>query len=174
MSENIVVPVSAETAKNAWCDEAEYFRLYGQSIDDPEGFWAEQGKRIDWFTPYTEVKDVSFGPGDVHIKWFTDGTTNACHNCLDRHLESRGDQVAIIWEGDDPNDDKHITYREAHEPGQCHEGARRPEGRPGHHLHADGSRGGLCHAGLRAHRRDPLGGVRRLLAGLPRRADPRL
>jgi len=115
MSENIVVPVSQEIAKNAWCDEAEYFRLYGQSIDDPEGFWAEQGKRIDWFTPYTQVKDVSFGPGDVHIKWFHDGTTNACHNCLDRHLESRGDQTAIIWEGDDPGDDKHITYREAHE-----------------------------------------------------------
>ncbi len=115
MSENIVVPVSQEAAKNAWCDEAEYFRLYGQSIDDPEGFWAEQGKRIDWFTPYTKVKDVSFGPGDVHIKWFHDGTTNACTNCLDRHLESRGDQTAIIWEGDDPNDDKQITYREAHE-----------------------------------------------------------
>ncbi len=115
MSEKIVVPVSKETAKNAWCDEAEYFRLYGQSIDDPEGFWAEQGKRIDWFTPYTQVKDVSFGPGDVHIKWFHDGTTNACTNCLDRHLESRGDQTAIIWEGDDPNDDKRITYREAHE-----------------------------------------------------------
>jgi acetyl-CoA synthetase len=115
MSENIVVPVSQETAKNAWCDEAEYFRLYGQSIDDPEGFWAEQGKRIDWVTPYTQVKDVSFGPGDVHIKWFHDGTTNACTNCLDRHLESRGDQTAIIWEGDDPNDDKQITYREAHE-----------------------------------------------------------
>jgi len=115
MSENIVVPVSKETAKNAWCDEAEYFRLYGQSIDDPEGFWAEQGKRIDWFTPYTQVKDVSFGPGDVHIKWFHDGTTNACTNCLDRHLETRGDQTAIIWEGDDPNDDKQITYREAHE-----------------------------------------------------------
>jgi acetyl-CoA synthetase len=115
MSENIVVPVSKETAKNAWCDEAEYFRLYGQSIDDPEAFWAEQGKRIDWFTPYTQVKDVSFGPGDVHIKWFHDGTTNACTNCLDRHLETRGDQTAIIWEGDDPNDDKQITYREAHE-----------------------------------------------------------
>jgi acetyl-CoA synthetase len=115
MSENIVVPVSQEAAKNAWCDEAEYFRLYGQSIDDPEGFWAEQGKRIDWFTPYTKVKDVSFGPGDVHIKWFHDGTTNACTNCLDRHLETRGDQTAIIWEGDDPNDDKQITYREAHE-----------------------------------------------------------
>ena len=115
MSENIVVPVSQEIAKNAWCDEAEYFRLYGQSIDDPEAFWAEQGKRIDWVTPYTQVKDVSFGPGDVHIKWFQDGTTNACSNCLDRHLESRGDQTAIIWEGDDPGDDKHITYREAHE-----------------------------------------------------------
>jgi acetyl-CoA synthetase len=115
MSENIVFPVSKEIAKNAWCDEAEYFRLYGQSIDDPEGFWGEQGKRIDWFTPYSQVKDVSFGPGDIHIKWFHDGTTNACHNCLDRHLESRGDQTAIIWEGDDPTVDKRITYREAHE-----------------------------------------------------------
>ena len=115
MSENIVLPVSEEAAKNAWCDEAEYFRLYGQSMDDPAGFWGEQGRRIDWFTPYTQVKDVSFGPGDVHIKWFFDGTTNACHNCLDRHLESRGDQTAIIWEGDDPKVDKRITYREAHE-----------------------------------------------------------
>jgi acetyl-CoA synthetase len=115
MSENTVFPVSKETAKNAWCDETEYFRLYGQSIDDPESFWGDQGKRIDWFTPYTRVKDVSFGPGDIHIKWFYDGTTNACHNCLDRHLESRGDQTAIIWEGDDPKVDKRITYREAHE-----------------------------------------------------------
>jgi acetyl-CoA synthetase len=115
MSENIVVPVSEEAAKHAWCTEADYFRLYGQSIDDPEGFWAEQAKRIDWFKPFSQVKDVSFGPGDVHIKWFQDGTTNACHNCLDRHLESRGDQTAIIWEGDDPKTDKRITYREAHE-----------------------------------------------------------
>jgi len=115
MSENIVFPVSSETGKNAWCDEAEYFRLYGQSMDDPAGFWGEQGRRIDWFTPYTQVKDVSFGPSDVHIKWFFDGTTSACHNCLDRHLESRGDQTAIIWEGDDPKVDKRITYREAHE-----------------------------------------------------------
>ncbi len=115
MSENLVFPVSAETAKSAWCDEAGYFRLYGQSIDDPEGFWAEQGKRIDWFEPYSQVKDVSFGPGDVHIKWFHDGTTNAAYNCLDRHLESRGDQTAIIWEGDDPKDDQKITYRQAHE-----------------------------------------------------------
>ncbi len=115
MSENIVFPVSEEAAKNAWCDEAEYFRLYGQSMDDPAGFWGEQGRRIDWFKPYTQVKDVSFGPGDVHIKWFFDGTTNACHNCLDRHLESRADQTAIIWEGDDPKVDKRITYREAHE-----------------------------------------------------------
>jgi acetyl-CoA synthetase len=89
--------------------------MYGQSIDDPEGFWGEQGKRIDWIKPYSQVKDVSFGPGDVHIKWFHDGTTNVSYNCLDRHLESRGDQVAIIWEGDDPSVDKHITYREVHE-----------------------------------------------------------
>jgi len=115
MSENLVFPVSGETVKHAWCDEAEYFRLYGQSIDDSEGFWGEQGKRIDWFTPYSQVKDVAFGPGDVHIKWFHDGTTNACYNCLDRHLESRGDQTAIIWEGDDPTVDKRITYRQAHE-----------------------------------------------------------
>ena len=115
MSENSVFPVLEEVAKNAWCDEATYSQMYGQSIDDPEGFWGEQGKRIDWIKPYSQVRDVSFGPGDVHIKWFHDGTTNVSYNCLDRHLEGRGDQVAIIWEGDDPSVDKHITYREAHE-----------------------------------------------------------
>jgi acetyl-CoA synthetase len=115
MSEHSVFPVLEDIAKNAWCDEATYSQMYGQSIDDPEGFWGEQGKRIDWIKPYSQVKDVSFGPGDVHIKWFHDGTTNVSYNCLDRHLESRGDQVAIIWEGDDPSVDKHITYREVHE-----------------------------------------------------------
>ena len=102
MSEDVVIPVSEETANAALCDEAEYFRLYGQSIDDPEGFWREQGQRIHWFKPYSQIKDVSYGPGDVHIAWYADGTTNVSYNCLDRHLESRGDQVAIIWEGDDP------------------------------------------------------------------------
>ncbi len=115
MSEMSVFPVSEDVAKAAWCDEAKYFEMYAQSIDDPEGFWGEHGKRIHWFTPYSKVKDVSFGPRDVHVKWFYDGTTNVCYNCLDRHLETRGDQTAIIWEGDDPGVDKHITYREAHQ-----------------------------------------------------------
>src|SRR3546814_7475401 len=88
--------------------------MYRRSIDDPEGFWGEQGKRIDWFTPYTKVKDVSFDAKDLHIRWFYDGTLNASYNCLDRHLATRGDQVAIIWEGDDPAKDRKITYRELH------------------------------------------------------------
>ncbi|MDX1400364.1 MAG: acetyl-coenzyme A synthetase N-terminal domain-containing protein, partial [Kiloniellales bacterium] len=108
-------PVAEEVAKRAWCDEQTYFKLYERSVSDPEAFWAEQGKRIHWFKPYSEVKDVSYGPEDVHIRWFADGTTNVAYNCLDRHLEERRDQVAIIWEGDDPADDKSITYGEAHE-----------------------------------------------------------
>jgi acetyl-CoA synthetase len=102
MSENSVFPVPEELAKSAWCDESAYFKLYAQSIDDPEGFWGEHGKRIHWFKPYTKVKDVSFGPGDVHIKWYHDGTTNVSYNCLDRHLPVKKDDTAIIWEGDDP------------------------------------------------------------------------
>ncbi|HIC79458.1 MAG TPA: acetate--CoA ligase, partial [Kiloniellaceae bacterium] len=115
MSEVTVFPVLANTAESAWCDEAGYFKLYEQSIADPEAFWAEHGKRIHWFKPFTQVKDVSFGPGDVHIKWFQDGTTNASYNCIDRHLPTRENDVAIIWEGDDPNDEQHITYGELHE-----------------------------------------------------------
>ena len=115
MTEHHVFPVPESWAERAWADEATYFKMYEQSIADPEAFWGEHGKRIDWFKPFTQVKDVSFGPGDVHIKWFQDGTLNASHNCLDRHLETRGDQTAIIWEGDDPKDDKKITYRELHE-----------------------------------------------------------
>ncbi len=115
MTEHHVFPVPQEWAERAWADEATYFKMYEQSIADPEAFWGEHGKRIDWFKPFTQVKDVSYGPGDVHIKWFHDGTLNASHNCLDRHLETRGDQTAIIWEGDDPKDDKKITYSELHE-----------------------------------------------------------
>jgi len=115
MTETHVFPVPAEVAESAWCDEATYFKMYEQSISDSEGFWGEHGKRIHWFTPFTKVKDVNFGPGDVHIRWYHDGTTNACYNCLDRHLETKADDTAIIWEGDDPADAKHITYAEAHE-----------------------------------------------------------
>ncbi|MDH3473776.1 MAG: acetate--CoA ligase, partial [Rhodospirillales bacterium] len=115
MSETKIYPVPGDLAKSAWCDESGYFKLYEKSVKDPEDFWGEQGKRIDWIKPYSQVKDVSFGPENVHIKWFHDGTLNASANCLDRHLESRGGQTAILWEGDDPNDSKAITYRELHE-----------------------------------------------------------
>ena len=113
MSDNALFPVPEDVAKSALIDEAKYQAMYKQSLDDPEGFWAEQGKRIHWIKPYSKVKDVSY-EGDVHIRWFYDGTLNASANCLDRHLSSRGDQVAIIWEGDDPADSKNITYAELH------------------------------------------------------------
>ena len=101
-------------AKRALIDGARYEAMYTQSIDDNEGFWAEHGKQIDWMKPYTKVKTVSYAPGAVSIKWYEDGTTNVAHNCIDRHLEKRGDQIAIIWEGDDPKDSKSITYRQLH------------------------------------------------------------
>ena len=115
MSEHKVYPVSPDVASQSWCDEAAYFKMYEQSVSDPEAFWSEHGKRIHWMKPFTQVKDVNYGPGDVHIKWFHDGTTNAAYNCIDRHLATRKDQVAIIWEGDDPNDDAKITYGALHE-----------------------------------------------------------
>ena len=108
-----VIPVSPDWAKRAWIDSAKYKAMYDRSVKDPEGFWGEQGKRIDWIKPFTQVKDTSF-TGDVHIRWYHDGTLNASANCLDRHLAKRGEQTAIIWEGDDPKDSKHITYRELH------------------------------------------------------------
>ncbi|MBF0325170.1 acetate--CoA ligase [Magnetospirillum moscoviense] len=107
-------PVPAEFAKNALINEKTYQEWYDRSVKDPDGFWGEHGKRIDWIKPYTKVKNVSYS-GDVSIKWYEDGTLNVAANCLDRHLEKRGDQTAIIWEGDDPNESKHVTYRELHE-----------------------------------------------------------
>jgi len=115
MSEAHVYPVTAEFAKNAHIDKAKYEDMYGASIDDSETFWAEHGKRIDWIKPYTKVRDVNFKTPGVSIKWFYDGTLNASANCLDRHLETRGDHTAIIWEGDDPADSEHVTYRDLHE-----------------------------------------------------------
>ncbi|MBC7359207.1 MAG: acetate--CoA ligase [Desulfacinum sp.] len=114
MSGNLVFPVPEEWKKNAWCDNEKYLQMYEWSVKDPEGFWAEQAKRIDWFEPWHTVKDVSY-EGDVHIRWFDGGKLNASYNCLDRHLEKRGDQVAIIWEGDDPGEDRRITYRQLHQ-----------------------------------------------------------
>ncbi len=108
-------PVSAEWASRAFADNAQYQRLYQASVKDPDAFWGEQGQRLDWFTPYTKISDCSFDTDNLHIRWYGDGTLNVSHNCIDRHLEARGDQTAIIWEGDDSDVSKHITYKELHQ-----------------------------------------------------------
>ncbi len=108
------IPVPAEWKKRAIVDAEKYRNMYEASVNDPESFWRREGLRIDWMKPYTKVKNTSFDPHNVSIKWFEDGTLNASVNCVDRHLEERGDQVAIIWEGDEPTDHKSITYRELH------------------------------------------------------------
>jgi len=113
MSETIY-DVPAQWQNRAFADEARYNALYTRSIKDPNGFWAEEAKRIDWIKPFTKVKNISFDPHNVSIKWFEDGTLNAAYNCIDRHLAKRGDQVAILWEGDDPKHDKKITYKQLH------------------------------------------------------------
>ena len=102
-------------AKSALIDANGYAALYQDSIANPDQFWAEHGKRIDWIKPYSQISDVSYDAKDLHIKWYADGTLNAAANCLDRHLATRGDQTAIIWEGDEPDQHRHITYRELHE-----------------------------------------------------------
>ncbi len=114
MSEKIY-PVPAEWKSRAFIDDAKYKEMYARSVSDPEGFWAEHGKRIDWIKPFTKVKNTSYDPHNVSIKWFEDGTTNVSMNCVDRHLAKRGDQVAIIWEGDNPEESKKITYKQLHE-----------------------------------------------------------
>jgi acetyl-CoA synthetase len=109
-----VYEVPAEWKKRAWLDDAKYQEMYARSIKDPNGFWAEQAKRLHWYKPPTKIKNTSYDPNNVSIKWFEDGTLNVAYNCLDRHLEKRGDQTAIIWEGDDPKVDKKITYSDLH------------------------------------------------------------
>ena len=108
-----LIPISA-TAKIGKIGEQDYFRMYRESLADPERFWGEQGRRLDWIKPYSKVMNASF-TGDVAIRWYEDGTLNASYNCLDRHLAARGDQTAILWEGDDPGEDRRITYRELHD-----------------------------------------------------------
>ncbi len=112
MSEQSVFPVPAAVAKAALIDEAEYQRMYQQSIDDPDTFWGEHAKRVDWIKPFSKVKNTSFARGNVSIKWFEDGSLNVSANCVDRHAAKTPDRVAIIWEGDEPTDDKKITYAE--------------------------------------------------------------
>ena len=109
-----VYPVLAETARRAHADKARYQAMYEESVRNPDAFWGREAKRLDWIKPFTKVKNTSFDPGAVSIKWFEDGRLNVSVNCIDRHLSKRGDQTAIIFEGDDPNDSRHITYRELH------------------------------------------------------------
>ena len=108
-------PVPDALAARAHVDASTYDELAERARTDPEAFWDEVGKRIDWIRPYSRIKDVSFDLDDLHIRWYDDGTLNVCANCVDRHLATRGDQVAILWEGDDPAHDAKITYRELHD-----------------------------------------------------------
>jgi len=108
-------PVSAHWAKTAHIDETKYNQLYAQSIENPEKFWSEAGKRLDWITDYTKVKDCSWNKADLHVRWYDDGELNVSYNCIDRHLKTKADQTAIIWEGDDPEQSKNISYQELHE-----------------------------------------------------------
>lgn len=107
-------PIPATIAERCLINPEQYASMYQQSCQDPDTFWGEQGKILDWIKPYTKVKNTSFAPGNVSIKWYEDGTLNLAANCLDRHLATRGDQVAIIWEGDDASQSSTLTYRELH------------------------------------------------------------
>ncbi|VDR30357.1 Acetyl-coenzyme A synthetase [Raoultella terrigena] len=106
--------IPANIADSCLINPEQYKAQYHQSVTDPDAYWGEQGKILDWIRPYTRVKNTSFAPGNVSIKWYEDGTLNLAANCLDRHLAERGDQTAIIWEGDDASQSKKITYRELH------------------------------------------------------------
>jgi acetyl-CoA synthetase len=110
-----VYPVPAQWAERAYVNSATYQSMYDRSVADPEGFWSEAGQRLDWIKPYTRAKNTTFGPGRVDIRWFEDGTLNVSANCIDRHLATRGDRIAIIWEGDNPNESELITYRQLSE-----------------------------------------------------------
>jgi acetyl-CoA synthetase len=107
-------PASEEWQNRAHINAAQYQNLYRRSIEDPNGFWGDEGRRLDWMKPFTQVKDTSFDLHNFHIRWFADGTLNVAANCIDRHLKTRAEQVAIIWEGDDPKDSRQITYAELH------------------------------------------------------------
>jgi len=115
MSDDKIYPVPEDWANNAYVNRAQYEEMYRQSIESPDEFWRHQGYRIDWIKPFHKVKHTSYDPHNVDIRWYEDGTLNVCANCIDRHLPSRADQVAILWEGDEPDMDLKITYRQLHE-----------------------------------------------------------
>jgi acetyl-CoA synthetase len=110
-----LIPVPDEWRKRAFVDRAKYEEMYARSIKDPDGFWGEVAKRLDWIEPFTKVKNCSYDPDNLHIKWFEDGALNVTVNCIDRHLPKRAKQTAILWEGDDPKESRAITYQELHD-----------------------------------------------------------
>jgi acetyl-CoA synthetase len=114
MSENVLIPVPEDWARRAYVDDVGYRAMHAAALADPEAFWGKHGLRLDWIKPYTKVKDTSFDERDFRIRWYEDGVLNVAANCIDRHLEERGDQVAIIWEGDEPDQSRAITYKELH------------------------------------------------------------
>ena len=115
MSEHKLYPVPSDFAATANVNKEQYEAMYAQSVNDPESFWAEQAEQyLDWFKPWDKVLDWSYGEDDLHIEWFKGGKLNVSYNCLDRHLDIRGDQTAILWEGDNPEASKEITYKALH------------------------------------------------------------
>ncbi|HEX3429436.1 MAG TPA: acetate--CoA ligase [Rhizomicrobium sp.] len=110
-----IFPVTGEWKSRAYVTKAQYDEMYRRSLADPAGFWRDEARSIDWIKQFTKVRDVSYDPKDLHIRWFDDGTLNVCANCIDRHLPRRANQTAILWEGDDPKDSRALTYRELHE-----------------------------------------------------------
>ena len=119
MNEYPPIPVKPAARERTYFDKAQYEAAYQRSIEDPEGFWGDVAKRIDWIKPPTKIKDVSFDRNDLHIRWYEDGRLNVSANCIDRHLPARANDTAIIWEGDEPSDDRHITYAELHHEVCC-------------------------------------------------------
>ena len=147
-------PVPEEWKKRALMTEAQYDAAYAEAKRDPDGFWGKEAARLTGPSPSPRSRTSPGTRTICIIKWFEDGALNVAANCIDRHLAKRGDQTAIIWEGDDPQRFKahHLSpaSRGSLPLRQCAEGPRRQEGRPRHHLHADDPGSGLCHAGLRA------------------------
>ncbi|WP_440904148.1 acetate--CoA ligase [Catenovulum sp. SX2] len=108
-------PVAENLAENCHIDNHKYLAMYQESVDNPDAFWAQQGKRLDWITPFTKVKNTSYAPGNVSIKWFEDGQLNACYNCVDRHLPEKANDIALIFEGDDPSQSHKVTFQQLHD-----------------------------------------------------------
>ena len=147
-----IYPPSASFVANAKINKSDYDSMYAKSVNNPEDFWSEHGKRIDWIKPFSKVKNVDFSHPNVSIKWFEDGQLNVSANCIDRHLDKRSEQTAIIWEGDNPDESKHISYAELHRQvcklSNVYKKLGVKKRRQSCPLFTHGTRGSLCNAGM--------------------------